>query len=358
MHSYSNLWEEFISMENIRKSIHGAIKGKSDRRLVKRIIDDANNFRSKKHDKVVIIDGPNGKKREIIVPNIDEHIIHHMIVNTLKKMFMRGMYDHTYSSIPGRGLHMCRKKVAKWIKNDPKNTKYCLKMDIKKFFNNIDHDVLLKKFRKYIKDKKMLAILEEVLNATDKGIPLGFYTSHWFANWLLQPLDHYIKEELHAAHYVRYMDDMIIFGSNKKKLQRMLRKIKDWLKENKLRLKENYQVFPISEKNWDGKKEHGRPLDFIGFKFYRNTTILRKSLLHRFTRKAKKVARKGKFTIHDAHQMMSYLGWIDWSDTYNVYRKYIAPSVKFKECRKRISEFDRKENEAYRKLEKALGEVA
>ena len=71
----------------------------------------------------------------------------------------------------------------------------------------------------------------------------------------------------------------------------------------------------------------------------------------RLTRKAKKIEKKGKFTIHDARQLMAWLGWIDWTDTYNVYKKYIAPYINFKKCRKRISQYDKKHSEMLKILE-------
>lgn len=367
MKSYNHLWEKFISKETIRRCIIKGAIGKKKRKSVKRVMENideyvdvihdyALNFHNCDHEEIKILDGNSGKERLIIVPRFKEHVIHHMVVDTMMPILVKGMYKHTYSSIPGRGLHKCMKKLKAWIRKDPKNVKYCLKLDIKKFFNSIDHDILMEKMRKTIHDKKFLKIIEEIINASDNGIPLGFYTSHWFANWLLQPLDHYIKEVLKVKYYARYMDDMILFGSNKRKLRKVKEKIAEFLKKLHLRLKENWQLFRF---DYIKHGEHkGRPLDFVGFKFYRDRITLRKSIMLRLTRKAKKIEKKGKFTIYDAHQLMAWLGWIDWTDTYNVYKKYVAPHINFRKCRKRISQYDKKQAQLIKLEQQFLKEAA
>lgn len=351
MHTYSNLWNNFANKEHIRKCVYKAAEGKYDRNQVKKIIknideyvdhiyDYVNDFHNYDHEPVHIKDGSSGKDREIIVPLFDEHVVHHMIVDSLMPMFTRGMYTHTYSSIPGRGLHKCSKKIRAWIQNDPKGVKYCLKMDIRKFFNSIDHNVLRNELHKYINDQKMLDLLDILIEATKDGIPLGFYTSHWFANWLLQSLDHLIVEVLDGvAHYARYMDDMVVFGSNKRKLHRVKDRIEEWLNDRNMNLKDNWQVFRFDYIK-DGR-HYGRPLDFIGFEFWRDKTLLRKSLMLKLTRKASKINKKGFCTIHDARQLMSYFGWVDWADCYKLYVEYVSPYIQIKKCRDYISQYDK-----------------
>ena len=149
---------------------------------------------------------------------------------------------------------------------------------------------------------------------------MGNYTSQWFANFMLTPLDHYIKEELHAKYYVKYMDDIVIFGSNKKELHKMHKAIEEYLKGRlHLKIKENWQVFRLE---YRGK---GRPLDFMGWKFYREKTVLRKSIYTQIMRKAKRVGKHT--TIRGAYGMVSYMGYIKHTDTYGAYMKYIRPFV-------------------------------
>ena len=134
-----------------------------------------------------------------------------------------------------------------------------------------------------------------------------------------------------------HMDDMVIFGSNKKVLHRTRQAISDYLEnELGLSLKDNWQVFRFSYGN-----DKGRDLDFMGFRFFRNRTILRKTIMYKATRKAIKLSQKEKPTIHDARQMLSYLGWIDCTDTYKMYRRWIKPYVSFKQLKRKISQHDR-----------------
>lgn len=241
--TYKNLYDKFISDDNIAKAINNASRGKRNRKIMKLMYINpirwipiirkwAENFTNAPHIPVQIYDGIKRKKRFIIVPTNKEQVVHHMLCNILKPIFMKGMYEHSYGSIPGRGGTSAKNQIVKWIRKDKSGCKYVLKMDIHKFFDSISHDILKHKLSKLIKDTEFLRILFIVIDVTDKGLPLGFYTSQWLSNWYLQDLDHYIKEKLHAKYYVRYMDDMVIFGSNKKKLHKIQDAIACYLSEN------------------------------------------------------------------------------------------------------------------------------
>lgn len=349
MKSYNHLWEQFISDENIELAIRNASRGKRDRKSVKRRLERphfrdeikayALNFKNKPHKPKEIYDGIQRKKRTIIVPSFEEQVIHHMMVNVLTPIFSKGMYEHSYGSIPKRGGHKGRMTIEKWIVKDGKNCKYCLKMDIRKYFDSIPHDIYLRKLRAIIHDERFMEVLEEVTKVIPKGLPLGFYTSQWTANWYLQSLDHYIKEQLHARHYIRYMDDMVVFGPNKKELHRIQKEIDRYLHEELgLEMKGNWQVFRFEYKG------RYRFLDFMGFRFYRNRTTLRKSIMIKATRKARKIYRTGKASVYSARQMLSYLGWIDATDTYGMYEKYIKPYVSFQKLKRKIKSYDKNRN--------------
>ena len=213
MKSYNHLMEQFLSDENYDLAVTNATvhKGGKKRKYRKaryyrdnrekerkRILFYAAHFKNKKHTPKQIYDGIRRKQRFIIVPTMQEQIVHHMIVNVMKPIFMHSMYEHSYGSIPGRGAHSAKKQIEKWIRNDPNGVNYCLKLDIKKYFDSIPHDILKKKLARLIHDEAFLSVLNEIVEATgtDRGIPIGFYTSQWIANWYLTELDHYIKEVL------------------------------------------------------------------------------------------------------------------------------------------------------------------
>lgn len=356
MKTYKNLWDIFISDDNIQKSIKDFAKGKKKKRKdVRKFIQMYNNnpdeaisyirnyvcnYKNDNHTPVTIYDGISRKKRVIIVPSCRELIVQHMIVNVLKSMFLRGIYERAYGSIPKRGAHDGKKAIEKWIRNDPKNCKYCLKLDIKKYFNSIPHDILKEKLGKELKDKKILNILFAIIDVTDKGLPLGFYTSQWISMWYLKDFDHYIKERCYAPHYIRYMDDMVIFAGNKRKLWETYNNIVNYLDKLGLKLNNRSQLFRFAYIR--GGKQRGRDLDFMGFRFFRDKTIMRKSIFLKMCRKAKKISKKEKPSIYELRQMMSYLGWIDSTNTYKTYCDFVKPYFNFQYAKRRISKYDRR----------------
>ena len=345
MKSYNHLWEKFISDENIQLAIKNASKGKKNRREVSAKISDpdfpdhikeyASNFKNKKHMIHEIYDGVQRKKRQIMVPTFDEQVVHHMVVNVLVPIFMKGMYEHSYGSIPKRGPHKGKKAIVKWIKYNGNNCKYCLKMDIRKYFDSIPHRQLIDKFRKTIHDEKFLQVIIEIIEVVPIGLPIGFYTSQWIANWYLQDFDHYVKEKLKSKMYIRYMDDMNIFHRSKKVLHWFRIAISIFLSGLGLELKANWQVFKFHFNN------KYRFLDFMGFRFYRDRVTLRRSIILKATRKARKIYYSNKITVYAARQMLSYLGWLTHADVYTYYSENIKPFVNFQILKRKLSKYDR-----------------
>ena len=241
-----------------------------------------------------------------------------------------------------RGAHAGKKVIEKWLR-DRKNTKYVLKMDIRHFFDSIPHDKLKRMLADRIHDERMLKVLFEIIDVIPQGLPLGFYLSQWLSNWYLEGLDHYIKEKLGAVYYRRYIDDMVIFGSNKRKLHQIRREIERYLNnELGLRLKDNWQVFRFAY-NKNGR-QYGRDLDFMGFRFFRYKTILRRSIMLKCTRKAKRISKKEHPTVYDARQVMSYNGYLKHTDTHRMFLMRIRPFIDFKELKNIISAYDRRMN--------------
>lgn len=353
MKSYNHLMEKTKSPSNIRLAIKKAAKGKRSRKRVRQMLENTEEFIPFFQDKAYlykhrmkqpkkIYDGITRKQREIIVPSFDEQVMHHMVVNILQPIIEKGMYDHVHGSIPKRGPVKGKKQIEKWIRNSPKRCRYVLKMDIRHFFGSIPHDKLIAFIEKRIHDKMFMRLVKEVIDCTPVGLPLGFHTSHWIANWYLQSLDHFIKQKLGAEYYMRYMDDMVIFGSNKRKLHKMKDEIERYLNEELgLEMKDNWQVFKFDYVDKNGKTV-GRALDFMGYRFFRNRKILRKSIMHRMCRRAKRIWKKEKPTIYDCRQMMSALGWIRSTNSYGMYLERIKPYVCFRYMRKRISRFDKR----------------
>ena len=141
-------------------------------------------------------------------------------------------------------------------------------MDISKFYPSIDNEILKQMLRRKIKDEDCLYLIDSIIDS-NAGLPIGNYTSQWFSNFFLQGLDHYIKEKLGVKYYVRYVDDLILLGGNKKKLHATRKAISEYLNNIGLRLKDDWQVFKVNN----------RAIDFLGFRFFRKKTILLSKVL-------------------------------------------------------------------------------
>lgn len=382
--SVNNLFEPMLEHSNVEKKFHIAAKGKTERsdvavilkpeniqRHVETVIEQLSNtapegydvpnpekaWRPAKHGKVRINEGTSKKQRLIEKPRYNyEQVVHHIVVSACYDIFMQGMYEFSCGSVPNRGAHYGKKYIERWIHTDLKNCKYILKMDIRHFFESVDHDVLKAWLEKKIRDKRMLNILFLIIDGSEQGLPLGFYTSQWLSNFMLQPLDHYIKEQLHAAHHIRYMDDMVVFGRNKKELHRMRIAIDDFLRERlNLKMKDNWQVFRFEYVERKTGKVKGRPLDFMGFEFHQDRTILRESIMLSCTRKVNRVAKKDKITWYDATAILSYMGYLTHTDTYGMYQDRVKPYVNVKKLKRIVSKHSRrKEKEKRERVENSI----
>ena len=277
-----------------------------------------------KYEEKIIQDGVRKKERIIYKPRFfPDQIIHWALMQQIEDIIKRGMYEYCCGSVKNRGILYGVKYLKKILVRDRKNTKYCLKLDIKKFYPSINQSILKRKFRKIIKDRDTLDLIDLIVDSAEQGVPIGNYTSQWFANFYLQDLDHYIKEQLKVPYYIRYMDDMVLFHRNKKELHKIKNKIEEFLKQEDLKLKENWQLF----------KMDSRPLDFLGYRFYRGYTTLRKSNFLRIKRRYKKIYKKGKLTYKDASASLSYYGWLKHCDSYNFNQKYVKPYIDLNKCK-------------------------
>ncbi len=346
MKTYKHLIDQIADRENIKAAILNASKRKRHRKDVQQVLNNIDYHVEVVRDMIlqgtykahidapcIVNEGTHHKVRRIRKPHYKyDQIIHHCIIQVLRPILEKPMYIYSCGSIPKRGALYGKKRIEKWIKNDVKGTKYVFKMDIKHFYESVDQQILKDMLRQKIKDWQALALIYEVIDSCPKGLPLGNYTSQWFANFMLTPLDHYIKEELHAKYYMRYMDDIVILGGNKKQLHKIHKAIEEYLRVRlKLRIKENWQVFRLVYTDRHGK-ERGRPLDFMGWQFYKEKTILRESIYIRVVRKARKVGKHT--TIQGAYGMISYMGYIKHTDTYGTYVKYIRPYVNIGKLKK------------------------
>ena len=353
MKTYRHLFEEIISDENIELAIKEAYRSRkkskekrsklehlkdNDKRIAivrKWIVD----YKCIRRDPREIYDGISRKKRYIYVPSVRENVVQHALVQILDKYLSKGTYEHCYAAIKGRGQHKAKKRIERWIRKYPKDCKYYLKMDIKQYFPSVPQEILIAKLERKIKDHRTIDLIRKVLAASDDGIPLGYYISQWFANFYLMDLDHTIAELPGRKLYIRWMDDFVIFSGNKRKLHKYKDAVEHELNLLGLRLKDNWRIERFDH-------EHGGCfLDYMGFRFYRNKTTLRRSIFLRMCRKARRMYKKEKPTIFECRQCLSYLGWIKDSDTYGAYLEYVKPYVNYQQIKRRISKYDKRKEQ-------------
>lgn len=340
------LYDAICDIENIKTAIQKASLGKRNRPFVRKVFDTPDHHAQLIRDMLlerryvpspytikIIKDGATQKERTIYKPRFfPDQIIHWALMLQLQPVMMRGMYAYTCGSVPGRGTSHAQKALRRWLDSDYKGTKYCLKMDISKFYPSIDTEILKGMFRRVIKDTDCLWLIDVILDSAPQGgLPIGNYTSQWFSNFFLQGLDHFIKENLNVKYYIRYVDDLVLLGGNKKRLHRARAAIDEYLHGINLIMKPNWQVFLVN----------ARAIDFLGFRFYRDHTTLRKRNALRIRRRLAKIGRKRKLSYTDACAVVSYWGWIKRSNSYRFYHKYVKVKVSLARARGRVREYAR-----------------
>ena len=206
------------------------------------------------------------KKRIIVVQDIYDKVINHLVSRKILIPYLTNcLIDGNVASRCGYGTNKGRELYFKYrnlcdLKYD---RYYILKIDISKFFSNIDHDILKDKIRKRIKDKDVLDLLDKIIDNYDKGIPIGLMSSQIFAIFYLDSLDKYIKEILKIKYYVRYQDDMVLIHHDKEYLKECLRKIEEELSKLKLKVNNKTRIYKNNENmSFIGVKRNGKLVNY------------------------------------------------------------------------------------------------
>ncbi len=315
MKRLNNLYEKVCSLENLRLADQMARRGKkSQYGVITHLKNQEENIqalhrmltdRTYQTSEYTVFKVFEPKERDVYrLPYFPDRITHHAIMNILEPVFVSMFTADTYSCIKGKGIHAAARGVKRALQ-DVAGTQYCLKLDIKKFYPSVDHAILKKILRRKIKDKHLLWLLDEIIDSAD-GLPIGNYLSQYFANLYLTGFDHWIKEEKRVRYYFRYADDLVILSSSKPYLHQLLSDIRTYLEQHlHLRIKENYQVFPVD----------ARSIDFVGYRFYHTHTLLRKSIKKNF---ARMLARR-----RNPASIASYNGWAKHCNSKHLLKKIL-----------------------------------
>lgn len=338
MKRFGNLYARIYDMENLKLAHQNAKKGKGWYKEVKMVDSDPEKYLKELQDMLInktyntseyvtFTKKDSGKERLIYkLPYYPDRICQWAILQVIEPILVRNFTNDTYSAIPKRGIHLCLKKVSHAMQTDVPGCQFCLKLDAKKYYPSIDHNILKGKYRKLFKDEDLLWLLDEIIDSTpgETGIPIGNYISQYSGNFYLSDFDHWIKEVKHVKHYFRYMDDIVIFGKTKRELHRLKNEIDEYFRVNlKLSIKGNWQVFP----------SYVRGVDFVGYRTFMNFKLLRKNTCKQMKRKMTKINKHRlegqELTYSEWCSINSYKGWLIHCDSFRLQQKYFAPVEKY-----------------------------
>jgi len=239
-------------------------------------------YKPKKYHRFLVFEP---KKRQISAPAFIDRVIHHAIINIIEPLFEAQFISTSFACRKNKGTHFGMLKIAGCHKTfaDKYPIFYVLKCDIKQYFASIDHQILFQLLSQTLTCPKTLQLLKIIIesykDSSGKGIPIGNLTSQLFANVYLHQLDLYVQNILKEPNYFRYMDDFIIFSSDKEYLKKLRSEIEDFLKEN-LELSLHPKKANILRAD--------KGLDFLGYFIKKNVTLLRRKTLRRYKKRHKR----------------------------------------------------------------------
>lgn len=302
MKRYGQLWEQVISWENLVLAARKAQRGKRHR-------DSVIRFNFGQERELLRLQGQlacwqycpgaftchwiyERKARLISAAPYRDRVVHHALMNILEPILDKHFHPHSYACRKGKGTHAAANRLQHLMQGH----RYALQCDIRKFFPSIDYSALKQAFRRLIKDRQVLWLMDLIVDHSNeqeavldwfagddlfaplehrRGLPIGNLTSQWFANWMLDGLDHYITSGLGLGAYVRYCDDFLVLDDDKARLREAAGQIGEFLARLRLRLHEGKLfVRPVRA-----------GLTFVGYRIWPTHRILRKDNIHRFRRR-------------------------------------------------------------------------
>lgn len=316
-------YNDIISTDNLLLAWQKFIKGKKSKldvlefsfNLFNNILQLHNELANKIYEhggyKDFYITDP--KLRHIHKARVRDRLIHHAVYRQLYPFFAKTFIADSYSCQLDKGTHRALRRFecfARIASQNHSKTLWVLKCDIRKFFENIDHAVLLKILSEYIIDKEIIRLLSKIINSYErkpnKGLPLGNLTSQLFVNIYMNKFDQFVKHKLKAKYYVRYADDFVFMSDDKEKLTEYLNKVNEFLK-NELKLKLHRNKIQIKTIN--------SGVDFLGWIIFPHYRVLR-------TKTKKRMLNRLRINSKQ-ESLASYLGLLKHGNTHNLQQKIV-----------------------------------
>ena len=323
-----------VSIENLLLAWHHFTRGKRQRQDVQYVERHVEDFIFELHGDLVTLRYQHGpyqhfyvfdpQKRYISKACVRDRLVHQLLYATLSEVFDKTFFCHSFSCRVGKGTHAGVNQLHKLLRKVSHNGKqacFALKMDVQRFFDAVDHDLLKDLLRKRVKDDRVLCIIDRIIDSFSSqpntrrkiGIPLGNVTSQLFANVYLHELDSFVKHTLRQKYYLRYCDDFIIVAHDKSQLIACIEPIREFLAQTlRLTLHPNKIVL----------RNLHQGIDFLGYILFLHHRLLRTRTRRRMQRRLKE-----KYTAYLQHNvdrthmdqcLQSYLGILSHANTYQL----------------------------------------
>lgn len=351
MKALNHAYDKVVAFENLHTAWKKARKGKKDRSEVAAFEFNLEYSLLSLQEELIqktYKPGPyrlftiyENKPRQIAAAPFRDRVVHHALMNIVEPFIDRKLIYDCYACRKNKGVHKAVKRYQQWARKYP----YVLKMDVRRYFPSIDQTILQRKLAAVIHDTDMLELFNKILLHAPEypqegnlkyfadddlfsplyrrcGIPIGNLTSQVLANWYLNDLDHYIKQQLKIKAYLRYVDDLFILSDNKHHLHQVKEAISHQVMKERLRMHPNKShVMPVNV-----------GVDVLGYFVFPYSIRLRNSNGHRFHRKLKKFAdayTKGRMELDDiTPRVHSWIGHAQHADTEGL-RKVLFDGVSF-----------------------------
>lgn len=338
MKIYKNLFEKIISPENLFSAWDAFKIDKRNKydvqqfewKLEQNIFQLCHELKNKtyKHGPYTGFYIRDPKRRHIHKASVRDRVLHHAVFSVINPIFEETFIPTSFSCRINYGTHRgvaVLERIARRICKNRTNSCFILKCDVQKFFDSVDHHVLISIIRKRIKDEDAMWLLREIIESYSssrstiferKGLPIGNLTSQIFANVYMNEFDHFVKNIIKVKHYVRYTDDFAIVSESSTHLEDLLGPIAEFL-DRKLALSLHPKKITVRKFN--------RGIDFLGYLIFPNHRLIRTKTRHRIFSKLRSRAdefHRGRISRLVLEQsLQSYLGVLSHANTYKLGNK-------------------------------------
>ena len=304
MKRYGGLWAGVVAWDNLLLAARKARRGKRNRPCVQRFEFDLEAELLRIRDELSSGSYRPGafrthwiarpKPRLISAAPYRDRVVHHALMNVLEPILDKHFHPHSYACRRGMGTHAAADRLQMLMRRH----RYVLQCDIRKYFPSIDHEILKGKFRRLLKDRRVLWLMDLIVDGSNaqepvreyfpgddlfapvsrrRGLPIGNLTSQWFANWYLNDFDHFVTNGLGFGGYVRYCDDFLVLHDDRRALQWALDRIRASLTRDRLRIHVNRAFVTPSRCG----------VRFVGFRMWPSHRIIRRGNVRAFRRRVR-----------------------------------------------------------------------